>query len=291
LWQVDSGNRRPAVREYDCMPAGAPSYFTDESMIRVVNRERVVAMSGGRALLMQAAHPLAVIGLVGHTDSLGDPFPRLIRTAQVMNEITFGTKARADELTKMARSMHKRVSGQLPSDVGPYKKGTPYAADDPGLLLWVLFSLVDSGLVAYQTYVRQLSDEERQSYWDDYKKVGKLFGLKASEMPRTFDDLMAYKREMLEGDYLYVNEWARERATEIVFNPPFPLYFRPLVETVNFVTIALLPRQIRKQYNFAPLPPPLVRKAMVAAGAEYARRAVVPLLPESFRYVPAIRAA
>lgn len=266
-------------------------YFTDESMIRVVNRERVVAMSGGRALLMQAAHPLAVIGLVGHTDALGDPFPRLIRTAEVMNEITFGTKARADSLTKMARSMHGRVSGKLPSDVGPYKKGTPYRADDPKLLLWVLFCLVDSGLVAYQTYVRQLPAADRQAYWDDYKKVGKLFGLKVGEMPRTFEDLMAYKREMLSGGQLFVNEWARERATEIVFNPRFPLYMRPLVETVNFVTIALLPKQIRKQYDFAPLPPPLIRKAMVAAGAEYVRRAVVPLLPENFRYVPAMRTA
>jgi uncharacterized protein (DUF2236 family) len=273
------------------MPAATPTYFTDDSMIRVVNRERIVAMSGGRALLMQAAHPLAVIGLVGHTDALGDPFPRLMRTAQVMNEITFGTKARADSLTKMARAMHKRVSGKLPSDVGPYKKGTPYAADDPGLLLWVLFCLVDSGLVAYETYVRELTAGERQAYWDDYKTVGKLFGLKVSQMPKTIDDLMEYKREMLEGDHLYVNEWARERATSIVFNPPFPVYMRPLVETVNFVTIALLPKQIRKQYDFAPLPPPLVRKAMVAAGAEYVRRAVVPLLPENFRYVPVTAAA
>jgi uncharacterized protein (DUF2236 family) len=242
-------------------------YFTDDSMIRVVNRERVVAMSGARALLMQAAHPLAVIGLVGHTGSLADPFTRLMRTAQVMDEITFGSKAEADRLTRLARSMHKRVNGTLPHDVGPYKKGTPYAADDPDLLLWVLFCLVDSGLVAYQTYVRPLSGGERQSYWDDYKRVGRLFGLKSAQMPKSFEDLIAYKHAMLEGDVLYVNEWARDRATEIVFNPPVPIYLRPLVETVNFVTIALLPREIRDQYGFAPLPPPIVRKAMVAAGA------------------------
>lgn len=262
-------------------------YFTDESMIRIVNRERVVAMSGARALLMQAAHPLAVIGLVGHSDSLADPFTRLMRTAEVMNEITFGSKQEADRLTGMARKMHTRVSGKLPEDVGPYKKGTPYAADDPKLLLWVLFALVDSGLVAYETYIRKLSPDEREAYWADYKVVGKLFGLKPSEMPRTFEDLKAYKHEMLTGDHLYVNEWARERATAIVFNPPFPLYLRPVVETVNFVTIALLPSEIRKQYRFAPLPPPLIRKAMVAAGAQYVRRALMPVLPSRMRNVPA----
>ena len=135
---------------------GEIGYFDDDSMIRIVNRERVVAMSGARALLMQAAHPLAVIGLVGHTDSLGDPFTRLMRTAQVMDEITFGSRAEADRLTSIARTMHSRVRGKLPEAVGPYKKGTPYAADDPELLMWVLFALVDSGLVAYETYIRRL---------------------------------------------------------------------------------------------------------------------------------------
>ncbi|MFY9489013.1 MAG: oxygenase MpaB family protein [Solirubrobacterales bacterium] len=266
-------------------------YFTDDSMIRVVNRERVVAMAGARALLMQAAHPLAVIGLVGHTGALDNPFPRLERTVAVMNTVTFGTREEADRLTGVARSMHKRVRGKLPNDVGPYKKGTPYAADDPDLLMWILFAIVDSGLVTYQTYVRKLSRDQRQAYWDDYKVVGKLFGLTKRQMPRSYDDLMNYKHEMLTGGKLFVNEWARKRATSIVFNPPFPLYAKPLVETVNFVTIALLPKEIREQYDFSSLPHPLVRRAMVAGGAEYVKRFVVPLLPERARYVPALDAA
>jgi len=41
-------------------------YFDDSSVLRSVHRERVVALSGPRALLMQAAHPLAVVGLLAH---------------------------------------------------------------------------------------------------------------------------------------------------------------------------------------------------------------------------------
>ncbi|MFY9265890.1 MAG: oxygenase MpaB family protein [Solirubrobacterales bacterium] len=270
--------------------AASTGYFSDDSMIRVVNRERVVAFAGARTLLMQAAHPLAVIGLVGHSDALEDPFPRLERTAEVMSTIAFGSRAEADHLTAAARSMHARVRGRLPTDVGPYKKGTPYAADDPELLMWILFCIVDSGLVTFQTYVRRLTRDERQAYWDDYKIVGKLFGLSASRMPRSYDELQDYKHEMLTGGRLHVNDWARERATGIVFNPPFPLYARPLVETVNFITIAMLPKEIREQYGFAPLPPAIVRRAMVAAGAEYVKRVVVPLLPDRARFVPAARA-
>ena len=54
-------------------------YFTDESMLRRINRERALVISGPRALLMQAAHPLAVEGLLAHTDSLGEPYERLER--------------------------------------------------------------------------------------------------------------------------------------------------------------------------------------------------------------------
>jgi hypothetical protein len=55
---------------------------------------------------------------------------------------------------------------------------------------------------------------------------------------------------------------------------------------VNFVTIALLPDAIRRQYGFSPVPPVLVRKALVAGGAEYVKRAVLPLLPPRLRLVP-----
>ena len=83
--------------------AAPPGYFDDRSLIRRVLRERATALSGARALLMQAAHPLAVAGLLAHSDSLEDPYPRLGRTAEVMNAITFGTRAEADRLTRRVR--------------------------------------------------------------------------------------------------------------------------------------------------------------------------------------------
>jgi len=96
---------------------------------------------------------------------------------------------------------------------------------------------------------------------------------------------------MLDGDRLYVTDWARERARQIVLEPPVPWMARPLLETVNFITIALLPDRIREQYRFSPLPPAIVRRALVSGGAEYVKRAVIPFMPERLRLVPAARAA
>jgi uncharacterized protein (DUF2236 family) len=266
-------------------------YFDDSSMLRRVNRERALALSGPRALLMQAAHPLAVSGLLAHSTAVDEPYDRLARTAQVMSTIGFGERKDADRVTRQVRAMHRGVSGTLREPVGRFPAGTPYRADDPELLLWVLFTLVDSSLVVYKTYVGSLSRSEEAALWDDYRVIGRLFGLRVRDMPRTLADLDDYRRSMLEGDTLCVTDWARERARAIVLDPPVGWMAQPLLETVNFITIALLPDRIRSQYGFAPLPPAFVRKALVRAGGEYVKRAVVPLLPDRLRLVPAARAA
>jgi uncharacterized protein (DUF2236 family) len=249
-------------------------YFTDDSMLRRIHRERAVALSGPRALLMQAAHPVAVRGLLAHSSAIDEPYERLARTAEVMSTVGFGSRADADRVTRRVRALHRR-----------------YKVDKPDLLLWVLFTLVDSGLVVYQLYVDKLSDDEQAGYWEDYKQVGRLFGLRDRDMPDTLADFREYKREMLEGDVLHVSDWARRRARAIVLEPPVPWLARPLLETVNFVTIALLPDRIRREYGFSALPPAPVRRALVAGGAEYVKRAVIPLMPANLRLVPAAREA
>jgi uncharacterized protein (DUF2236 family) len=265
--------------------------FADTSMIRRLHRERAVALSGPRALLMQAAHPLAVYGLLAHSSALEEPYERLSRTAELMSVITFGERAEAERVTARVRAMHARVSGRLAHTVGPYPAGTAYRADDAELLLWVLFTLVDSALEVYRRYVGGLSRDEEEAFWQDYRVVGELFGLGTSEMPADLAALDGYRETMLEGGRLHVGEWARGRAREIVLDPPVPWTVRPLVETVNFITIALLPEPLRAQYGFAPLPPPAVRRAIVAGGATYAKHAVIPLLPTRLRFVPSARRA
>jgi len=68
-------------------------------MLRRINRESILPLSGSRALLMQAAHPLAVSGLLAHTDSIDEPYERLERTAEVLGAIGFGTREEADRMT------------------------------------------------------------------------------------------------------------------------------------------------------------------------------------------------
>jgi uncharacterized protein (DUF2236 family) len=264
------------------------SYFTDDSMLRRVHREWAVAFSGPRALLMQATHPVAFAGFFAHTGAMDAPYERLARTAKVMDTIAFGSRADADRTTRRVRSMHKRVRGELALPAGRFPAGTPFAADDPELLLWVLASLVDSALVVYDRYVRSLSHAERDAYWQDYRVIGRLFGLEDADMPGDIDDFDAYMSRMLHGDDLYVTPAARELAIEIVMRPPVPLIRRPVLELVNFITVGLLPARLRRQYG---LPWDPLRSLALRGGAAYAKRVLLPLAPQNLRVVPSARAA
>jgi uncharacterized protein (DUF2236 family) len=256
-------------------------YFTDESMIRRVQREQVVALTGPRALLMQAAHPVAFTGFFMSTGALEDPYKRLRRTAAVLDTVTYGTRADADRATARVRAVHRRVRGTLPEPAGRFPAGTPWAADDPELLLWIIATLADSGLLVYERYVRGLRRRERQAYWDDHRVIGSLFGLADGDMPATIADFEAYMHDMLAGDVLHVTPQARELAIDIVLRPPVPLLARPLLELANFITVGLLPARLRRQYGFRWDP---VRGLAVRGGAEYVKRLLLPVLPARLRY-------
>jgi len=266
----------------------APSYFTDDSMLRRVHREWVVAFSGPRALLMQATHPVAFAGFFAHTGALDEPYERLNRTAQVMDTIAFGPKQEADRMTRRVRAMHRRVRGELAEPAGRFPAGTPYAADDPVLLLWILATLVDGALLVYGKYVRELSRDERDAYWQDYKVIGRLFALQDHEMPDTIEDFDAYMHDMVTGDDLHVSEEVRELAIDIVMRPPVPLVARPLLELANFITVGLLPERMRELYRFSWDP---ARGLALGAGAQYTKRLLVPFLPSFVRHVPRARGA
>ena len=250
-------------------------------MIRRVHREQIVALGGPRALLMQAAQPVAFAGFFASTGALENPYPRLERTAAALNTVMFGTRAAADRVTARIRRVHNRVRGKLSETVGPFAAGTPWAADDPELLLWIIATLVDSSLLVYERYVGPLTQAERQEYWSDYRTVARLFGLGLSESPESFEDLRAYLAQMLAGDDLKLSAEARALGIQIVLKPPVALRARPLLELANFITVGLLPRRLRREYGLRWDP---LRGLVHRGGAHYARRVLVPILPGRVRY-------
>src|SRR6187551_237182 len=200
-------------------------YFDHHSLLREVVSHRLTALSGPRALLLMAAHPVAFAGFFAHTGALDDPYGRLRRTGRVMDAVAFGTRAQADRMTAPVRRAHARVQGELSEDAGHFPAGTPYRGDDPELLLWILAALAESAMLVFPRAVRTLSREELNSLWLDYREVGRAFGLGEAEMPANIDAFETYMADMYASGDLYVTDAARELATDIVLKPRVPVQY------------------------------------------------------------------
>ena len=112
--------------------------FAADAVIRRVDGEGVLLLGGGRALLMQLAHPAVAAGVSDHSDFRDDPFVRLRRTLDASYAIVFGEADEAAEVAAAVRAVHATVTGP------------GYRADDPALLLWVHATLVDTALRIYE---------------------------------------------------------------------------------------------------------------------------------------------
>ena len=270
--------------------AEVDGFFPADSMIRRLHSQRIVAISGVRALLMQACDPLAVVGFDRHSVIFSDPRKRLMSTDQRMSRMYFGDEKTARRTGSEIRSMHGRVKGKVEEDYGPIPAGTPYAADDPELMLWTLATLADSALVYYERFIGSLTDDEREQYWSDYRQIGLLLGMPASSLPESEPELREYVHGRISDGSLYISPDVRDRSKAIIFNPPFggwmKLAVTPLTEAIKLSSIGFLPAGIRDLYGFSWDP---VREAVLDAWVVQIRLAQ-PLWLDAVRKHPAARA-
>jgi uncharacterized protein (DUF2236 family) len=240
-------------------------------------------LGGGRALLLQVAHPLVAAGVAAHSGYREDPWKRLEGTMNAVWSVVFGTRAQADRAAARVRSMHGRVNGTISERMGPFPAGTRYSALDPELLLWVHATLVDTALLVHSQWVRPLAPREQEAYYEDMKTCAQLFGTPRDVLPPTLFDFRLYMEERLASEEICVTDTARDIAREVL-RPPLPLPLRPAMEIVKVVTASLLPPALRREYGLGWDP---VRSVATTASREWVRRIAMPLLPGRLRRVPA----
>jgi uncharacterized protein (DUF2236 family) len=246
-----------------------------------VNREGVLLLGGGRALLLQVAHPLVAAGVAQHSNYREDPFGRLYRTLDTVTTIVFGSTPDAKAAAARLHRVHTRVKGEADD-------GTPYFATDPTLLMWVHATLVDTSMLVYETYVGPLSQVERERYYDEQKILGEQYGIAVGDQPATLADFTEYVDETINGGTLQVTDALRDVAAATM-RPrlPVPVIGRPAVEYFNLVTTALLPESLREELG---LPWGPARARLHAAQRSVIRR-LIPVLPSLLRDFPPARSA
>jgi uncharacterized protein (DUF2236 family) len=249
-----------------------------------VNREAVTMLGGGRALLMQVAHPLIAAGVAAHSRFQQAPLARLTRTLELMLTIAFGDGRTALAAVHAIERVHRRVRGRLAADVGPFPRGTPYDAADPELQLWVHATLVDSALVAYERFVGPLGARARAAYYAESMRTARLFGIPDRMIPPTLGEFRRYLRRTIASDVLTVGADGRGIAAAIL-RPPLPPGLQHAFRASNLVTVGLLPAPLRRRYALGWSSLQQLALDAVAAGV----RTTLPIVPGIVRFVPQAR--
>src|SRR2546423_5606363 len=208
--------------------------YPEGSITRRVNRENVLLLGGGRALLMQLAHPKVAAGVDAHSDFRTRPVRRLRRTVRMTMAIVFGDRETALAAARAVNQRHGRVRGE------------GYRALDPDLLLWVHATLVDSALVTYDTFVRRLSAGEREVFFQESKLLGELLGIPRERFPATYGDFAAYMERMLSSGEVRVGPLAIDLG-RLVVRPRLRLVPGRAMIPFQIVTPGLLPATLREQ--------------------------------------------
>lgn len=213
-----------------------PGLYPEESITRRINRENVLLLGGGRALLMQLAHPSVAVGVDDHSDFRTHPVRRLRRTIRMTMAIVFGDRETALAAARAVNRVHARV------------RGDGYHALDPDLLMWVQATLVDSALVTYATFVQTLSKQERDEFYQESKILGELLGIPRNHFPRRIDSFDRYVAEMIDSGKVSVTERGRALG-RLVLRPQLRLLPGPAMIPFEIVTAGLLPASLREQYG------------------------------------------
>jgi uncharacterized protein (DUF2236 family) len=219
-------------------------WFADDAVVRTVHADASMFVGGLRALLLQALHPLAMAGVVGHSGYRGDPWGRLQRTSRFIAMTTFGPADQADALIRRIRRIHETVTGIAPD-------GRAYAASDPHLLSWVHLTEVDSFLTAHRRFgAVALAPAQQDQYVAEEALVASKIGVldPPTSVAELRDQMRAFRGE------LAGTADARDTARYLLFTPPLPLIARPGYGLIAAAAIGTLPGWSRRMLR---LPPPV----------------------------------
>jgi uncharacterized protein (DUF2236 family) len=242
--------------------------FDDTAVIRRVAGEGLLLAGGGRATLLQIAHPRVAQGVYDHSDFADRLLDRLRGTMSYVYGVLFGTRGEARAVSRAVAAMHRRVTGP------------GYHADDPDLQVWVNATLFDTAMVLYRRVVRPLTAAEWDACYRQYSVLATAIGCPEDAWPADRREFARYWHHMI--GTLRVSAEARQIGRALLWPRRLPFVLRPGVPLNRFVTIGLLPEPIRDGYGYrwTDRRQRLLDRGLVTAAAVY------PHLPAALRQAP-----
>lgn len=213
--------------------SGRPARFEE------VAAEFILIAGGGRALLLQLAHPAVARGVAEHSEFASDPTKRLVGTVDYLYTLAFGTEEQIRASARAVGRAHRGVRAET---------GEPaYDARDPDLQLWVAATLYDTTVQMYELAWGPLDDTSADEVYFRSARIGTALGMPAELWPvdrAAFAEYWAQQLERLE-----VSPTARRVARQLL-RPDRPApWMGPVLPLARVVTAGLLPERIRRGYG------------------------------------------
>jgi len=220
-------------------------------MVHQVNREVVVLLGWGRAILLQLAHPLVAAAVSQHSDFGTGLIPYLRRTHRTvlsMLSLTFGASDQVHGTARRINAIHRRVHGRSEEATPRFPSGTAYTATDSDLLRWVHVTLIDSQIRAYELFVEPMSAEEKDRYCAESANLAPLLNVPPLTLPTTNLELTGQLQYGIRDGTSQVTNTARSLAHDLLF-PPGGVLASSAMGFGRLVTAGLLPPPLREAYG------------------------------------------
>ncbi|MFI9813047.1 oxygenase MpaB family protein [Saccharothrix variisporea] len=229
-------------------------------------------VAGISSLYLQALHPRAVAGVVQNSNFREDPLGRLVRTANFVGTVSYGTTDEVREAAARVRMVHRALRGED-------EHGRRFRIDDPELLLWVHCAEVHSFVTVVRRAGYRLTDAQVDRYYDEQRRTAELVGLHADEVPGSARAMADYFTATLP-------ELKRTADSEVVYRflhrPPVAGLLRLGLDAyeplLGHLAYSVLPPWATALHGHRPYPEPVATTMLRAA------RAAALLVPPPIRW-------
>lgn len=194
-------------------PGEAEGIFGPGSAMWQYTKDIRVPLVGVRAVMLQIAHPAVAAAGVQNSRFMENFLPRAWRTFSSMYVVQFGSLSEALQSAKRVHAMHTRVRGTIPPEASQTNAGRAYTGNRPELLLWVLSTMFEGIVFAYDLMKEPMPEAEQERLYQDMRRLGLALALPLDASP---PDIIAFRRyfdRMLAEADLDVGKIARDLST------------------------------------------------------------------------------
>ena len=244
-----------------------------------------VFLGGGRAALLQLAHPMVAHAVDHHSRTRADIVGRFQRTFRNVFAMVFGELDVAFVAARRVHAIHTRIHGTIPHQIGSWRAGTTYHANDADALRWVHATLVDTTIAVRERLDGALPTALKDTYIAEMNRFAALFGIPRELLADSWTAHEAYMRRMLGSEQIAVAPCAREMAMFLMGRAGSAQ--PPLGRFAEAVTATMLPPRLVDEFG-------LPRSRMSRASVRLVLAAIAPTyrrLPRSLVAIPARSAA